>query len=201
MPTTVLDLITVTAPRLKQIPQPAMSAIEAVNAGMDVLFRYLVSKGSDLVKADFSLEFAASDASKILPTDCRGLADKPQLTTMTEPLEPLQTQGRSAYYGQTGTPERYDIRGLNLLLYPVPDEACTVIGEYWQAPARVTAITGTLPYDGMFDEVFKEAIVRGAAAGSAFAVDQAFMLFMAGEVDSILPKRKAGRRRTSACWF
>ena len=199
--TTVLDLVKATAPQLKQIPSPAMSAIEAVNAAMDILFKHLVTLGSDLVKADYELEFAISDASKALPDDCRGLAGKPQVTTMAKPLEPLVVENRAAYYGQSGVPECYDLRGFNLLLYPVPAEACTVIGEYWQTPTKATAMTSIIPYNGMFDEVFKEALVRGAAVGRVFATDQTFAVFVMETVDSILPKRKSGRRRTSAFWF
>ncbi|MFA6509937.1 MAG: hypothetical protein WCV62_05730 [Candidatus Peribacteraceae bacterium] len=98
-------------------------------------------------------------------------------------------------YGETFetaaiTPRKYKVLGTNLYVRPKVSDSCMVTGRYNAKPSDLTLVTQTIPWNGMFDEVFREGVVWILTKGVSMpGVDPAFAAFVKHEVDTILDSR------------
>lgn len=186
---TVKQLLDAVLPRLSA---PALSFMEAVNAATAVLFQRLVALEADLVKAPLSLAFTAQAPVAVLPADFRGLAELPYLVGQDAPLTPYARNARAADDGQTAaTPQHYEVLGDSLYLRRPPATDQALKGLYFRWPGEVAALSDTLPYAGVFDPLYREAVPRICQEGYGIVADPAFDLFIAQQVDHLLPKRNS----------
>lgn len=195
---TAIQLFASIAPTLRGIKQPRTGFLDALNAAIDIIFLRLQTKRSDLIKADLSavVDVTGGAPYGVLPPDFRGFFERPYLSGKTIPLEPF-VGTLAGPVGETSLwPGFYDIRGLRVLLRPEPRVDCTILGTYYQAPAVIASLSGVIPFDGLFDALIKETVVRILVKGPASTVDPQFEAYLTVTIDRALPRRNDITRRT-----
>lgn len=139
-------------------------AREIMTSWIDDLVQYISQRlyimDSDLIEASFSLSYAQDIDTAALPTDFQGLTQEPWLNGQTVPLSPLPDKSYEHRYSGSGEPRHYKVRQTNLILYPPTSEATTVKGFYNQKPTEITKLTDTIPWNGLFDGMIREALVE-----------------------------------------
>jgi hypothetical protein len=101
------------------------------------------------------------------------------------------------YYGYYGVwdapyhkPRTYTIVGSTVYIRPKPTVDVLLKGKYNQIPLTLSLPTQAIPWQGKFDELFKEGVVRIMARGTAtLEADQEFMAFFAIEYESVMISR------------
>lgn len=102
---------------------------------------------------------------------------------------------RYRIYGETfetatTVPRKYKVLGTNFYVRPKVSAPAMVTGKYNAKPSDLTLTTQTVPWNGFFDEVFREGVVWILTKGVSFPeADSAFDLFLRHEVDTILNSR------------
>lgn len=192
-------------PRLaKQDAGSGVSFIDALNTAVGVVASRLWEKRSELVKA--TMEIDADAEPFALPSNFLGLAEDPYAVSVagqTSQLTPLPTGMRQGYHGKTGTPQHYRIFGKTMELFPAPNAAFVVWGEYFANPGTMS-LSSQIPWSGMFDTVLADAVIRIAAIGDVSSVlaDPGFREVMKKEIDAVLSSRtNPAPRRTSGSYF
>lgn len=174
--------------------------IDALNAAVDLLFKRLVNRKSDLAKNPLSLELATNDSSKAMPADFRGFVERPYYGGTL--LNPLKIEEEAAYNGiDPGKPKFYQLKGQTLHIYPATDAAIIIKGDYWAAPVTVV-IGDALPYSGMFDLALQETVLQMAKDGIIpVLASQAFVIVLDRLIDDVVMNRNNVRRRVHAQFF
>ena len=98
------------------------------------------------------------------------------------------------YYGVWDVPyhkpRTYTIVGSTVYIRPKPTVDILLKGKYNQIPAKLTAPTSTIPWQGKFDELFTEGTFRIMLKGTAvLEADAEFMAFFRLEYDSVINSR------------
>lgn len=89
-----------------------------------------------------------------------------------------------------GRPKNYRILGTDFYINPKAAGPVMVTGLYNAKPSVLALTTDTIPWGGLFDEVFREGVFWILSKGIAMPdADPAFNLFMKREIDSILNSR------------
>lgn len=181
---TVQELFDRLLGRLAKTPAVGLSFVEMVNAVTPVIARRLQSLSMDLLEAEATISFTANIGARALPSGFRGILGNPYIGDENRTLQPLNCS-RAVFAGETGAPVRYEVRGSYLHLYPTPDEITAVTLAFSQEPDRVENMTDYLPYNGVFDEVYTEGVLRIAASGStALVADPQFMAVLGNAVEA-----------------
>ena len=90
----------------------------------------------------------------------------------------------------TTTPRKYRTIGSNLYVRPKVSSACMVTGRYNAIPTELTLVTQVIPWDGKFDEIFREGVVWILTKGVSMPeADPAFGVFLRREFDSVMDSR------------
>lgn len=98
-------------------------------------------------------------------------------------------------YGETWEtaamrPRRFKVIGTNIYFRPKVSAPVMVTGKYNAKPSALTVSTATVPWNGFFDEIFREGVVRILQKGVAIPdADSDFMAFFAREFDTIINSR------------
>jgi hypothetical protein len=196
---TVQDMLFAVLPRLKETS--GVDIFQSANAAVRSIGKRLAARRSDLVKAPLSLTFPAGP-SLALAAEVVGFAEDPYAVSGTTrtPLTPLRPAER-ADLDKEGTPQRYELIGSTLSLFPYPATEITVKGMGFSLPVRLTELDDALPWADLLDELLTEATVRTAAVGPGHAVDPAFQAYVDQELDRLLPSRSARPRRAASHHF
>lgn len=182
--TTVQELFDSLLNRLTVNPALGLSFYQMVNAVTPAIARRLQYLSLDLLEAETTISFAANIGARALPSGFRGILGNPYIAVDNLQLQPLNCS-RAVFAGETGAPSRYEVRGSYLHLYPTPDEITAVTLTFSQDPDKVENMTDYLPYNGMFDEVYTEGVLRIAASGStALVADPQFMAVLGNAVEA-----------------
>jgi hypothetical protein len=87
-------------------------------------------------------------------------------------------------------PHKYKIIGDTIYLRPKVLVNVQIIGKYYSNPSPFSQMSDVLPWNGQFDEVFREGVVRILSKGIAIpSADQDFVLFLAREIDTVVDAR------------
>ena len=100
-------------------------------------------------------------------------------------------------------PHHYKIIGATLYVRPYAILPITVTGRYFGLPTTLTDAS-TIPWNGLFDELFRAGIIRIIQKGIEIPeVDADFMLFFAREFDTVINTRNhlLPKTRTSRSSF
>lgn len=194
---TVGDLLQKIMPRIETMP-PGMTLVDCVNVVTGIVTKRLVDNDSDLLKSHHQFTYAASEQSAALPDRYLGMSENPYFTVSKARLDPLP-KGIRADLATDGTPLFFEVRGANMVIHPPPAAATTVEMEFYQKPAAATDITSTVPFSGVFDDLYMEAVLRIGSAGMTIADDPGFMRFLQRQVDDILAIR-TGRQVSFRRW-
>lgn len=187
---TVQDLLKKTLPRLQQQGvAPVVDMVSTVNQITDVLFRYLWRRESDLIESSTSLDFAVSAQGVDLPADFYGFAGMPYIVADEIALTPATKTQARALSDDSGYPEYFESKNGKLYLYPVTDQALSVLVDYYTRPVDVNALADALPFGGLFDRIFEDGAVRVQAEGAILEVDKDFNALLKKVVDDVLTMR------------
>lgn len=185
---TVFEVFSRAVPK---VSGPALCTIfEAIGAVQDVIVSRLLSQRSDLLVSDFvdSLTFAAGKKNKQLADDFLGLTDRPYLESGLR-LNPLKGQGDAGT--ATGPPRYYKVKGQMLSVYPVPTETTVVYVPFFARPEKPTEMDDELPFWGMFDSAFVDAVVPVLSLGVSAAGEAGFRAAIESQVDLVLQAKAA----------
>jgi hypothetical protein len=98
-------------------------------------------------------------------------------------------------YGQTWEPpclrpRKYKIIGTTMYVRPKVISNVMITGKYNVKPAAFSQVTDVIPWDGLFDEVFKEGTVRILQTGIPIPeANQDFILFLNREFNAVVNSR------------
>ena len=191
-------------PRMaKQEAGSGVSFIDALNTAVGVIASRLWEKRSELVRSTMEVDTDPEPFS--LGANFMGLAEDPYAVSaagQTIGLLPLAPGMRREFHGKTGPPKYYRLQGTKLQLFPAPDLAYTLHGEYFVRPGAMTLSSKT-PWEGLFDSVIEDATVRIAVAGETTSIlaDAGFREVISLSVDSILSSRTNPAPRRSRAYF
>ncbi len=157
--------------RFKDVP-PVEDMYSAIGIVSDYLATRLFMLNSKLLRQEVSLGYTAGVNTSALPSNMIGTVEPPFVLNATgqpggSELYPLERGARSQYVGYTGRPECYEIIGSTLALYPTPEKAYTVIFEASVFPAKPAVAADPLPFNGLFDFIFREVVLLVMLQGGA----------------------------------
>lgn len=92
----------------------------------------------------------------------------------------LTTEDESLDYdpSETGEPEKFYVDGSNNVIFlPAPDDSYTIKIPYWYKQTTLTAIGNTMPYGGLFDNLFIEAVTLRAQNRDEYDLSVEFKLW------------------------
>lgn len=101
------------------------------------------------------------------------------------------------WYGRYGSsieppglrPRRFKVIDDTLYVRPKVIMSVTIKGKYFQSPTLLTSPSDTIPYRGMFDEIFREGVVKIIMSGSLLDADANFERSIHNQVDSVINAR------------
>lgn len=191
---TVTELLQQVMPRLASKPADATSMltfVDAAQAVSDMITRRLWKRRSDLLKTAWTsanLDADTDVCSVSLPSGFLGFVEHPYISGYSDYLLPLPENSRQIYTDK-GHPVYYEITGTTLTLYPPPIIDVVLKGIYFASPTALTALSGTIPFGGLFDSVFRDAVIPVANKGIYLAADPVFEAAVNTHVDGILSLR------------
>ena len=150
--------------------------LTAVNEATEHIFTYLWKRKSEVVTDLFALSYfepledssqnflldgddAPLLAVRTLPSDFRGLAERPFVNGELDPLEPVTEELRRTLVQQTGSPTHYELKATKLYLWPLPEETTIIRGAYFKHPGTLTAYTEDIPMNGIFDLAYRAIVL------------------------------------------
>lgn len=103
-------------------------------------------------------------------------------------------------------PRRYKIFGTTIYVRPKVIVNVIITGKYNQKPVSFSKMTDEIPWNGFFDEIFREGSVRIIQKGVSIPeADSDFVLFMNNQFDTIINSRiylmPQNRRLKRANWM
>jgi hypothetical protein len=119
----------------------------------------LASTDSVVTATGSSFLITSDDSVGYLPSDFWGLKDKPYISGKKYPLLPLPSVDVALQY-TTGDPIYYKIRGLSIYVTPHTGSNYTIIADYFKRPTALTAVTDTVPFNELFDDMIAEYVTR-----------------------------------------
>jgi hypothetical protein len=185
------DLIQIAVPRISKLDSTSgLSAIDALNIAVSVVFMRLLQRRSALVIS--TLAITSASGSFALPTGFRGIVADPYLTLTDETITllPLPQGMEQELYGESDVPEYYRVEGLSITVFPGTTTEYVMRGQYFVHPGVLTGVS-TVPWLGMFDDVLVDAMIEAVRIGGFIGViaSQPFMNEMFMAVDLILSER------------
>lgn len=134
--------------------------VPLINDILRAIDMWLLWEKSELAETPFSIPFAAGVSSADLPAGFQALTEPPWIEGATRRL--LVLPGRETGLGLTdaGTPRYYELTGSSLVLYPPPEAAVTLKGNYFRFSAPMVDETSVVPHAGLFDQVIQEYLVK-----------------------------------------
>jgi hypothetical protein len=160
-----------------------------------------VGSGSKSLTASLNMDLLPGDYIFILPTDLPPTQMKPLHYLQTHYLDDDEDHQEGAWwewygtYGDTWEPPSIRPRTYKIiatLMYVRPKVFIPVLikGRYFAKPVSFTTILNTIPWVGLFDDIFKEGIVRIIQKGISIPeADADFMLFLNGQFDTVVNTR------------
>jgi hypothetical protein len=185
---TIAELLSITLPRLEG--KPACSIFESVRRVQSIIVNRLLLKRSNLVKDSLIIGVTmGDDYITLTPSGGRtflAVAGEPciivdgarkYLTPYDSALTVSATAGRPKYYERVGR---------KLYLYPVSDAAYDITMPAFVSPVAATDLDGELPFNGILDDAFSEAVYGVMLLGTAAVNDPAFTNVINTQVDQAL---------------
>lgn len=175
---------------------PRGTFLDGVNAVQDVIAQHLWLSNADLLRTSYEDTLDAETAQLTLPSGTLGLVDGewPWLSnaelTPGRPLMPLPSWLRHTFT-EMGQPRYFELRKLSLTVFPTPELESTVKLELFARPDALTALSDELAWDGMFDQVFVEAVPRFNVIGGMITVTAEVEAFIHQRVDLLVNHRPA----------
>lgn len=165
--------------RIAASPPQTINFLDAVNDVLELLGSSLMERSSNLLKSSGSVSYTANVSTANLPAGFWGLIGKPYVSDATignTTLEPVENT-EDYDHATTNRPATFELTqasGYDVLkVYPTPDASYTVKFEYYKKPS-ITAMTDSLPFNGLFDSIIADVLVRTGNSGGWVTIMQEF---------------------------
>lgn len=191
---TVQELFTLVLPRLTA--EPRCSLMEAAAAVQSIMFQHLFAMRSDLIQADYDLDFGADEPQAQMPDTFYTVASRPEIVgtrTFLNQADRTKVLGLSA-----GTPRFYDLRGRLLTIYPTPVADVVIRVPSFVKPLALESMADDLPFDGYLDHVFADCCVAYMSTGDAGPAERGFTTLVVSQVDMLLKSREINDEQATA---
>ncbi len=87
-------------------------------------------------------------------------------------------------------PKYFTVIGRKIYVRPRVTVANVVTGKYFSKPDNFSSTTDVIPWNGFFDEIFREGVVRIIQKGISIPeIDPDFVIFLSREIDTVLNSR------------
>lgn len=185
---TAQELLFQVMPRMKETDGAAFYDI--VNATLTIINNRLWDCKSSLIVSTKSLTVTKAVDSVALPVDYLGILEDPFIRTTERSLQlrPLPEYVRLSL-PQNGSPAYYLIEPTVIRLYPTPDIAGTLIMRQFCKVPVIEDGADVIPYDGNFDTIIRDAVVRAAALGTFATATPEFRAMIVTQVDAFIRLR------------
>ena len=172
------------------------SLFSALATANNSIFARLMNYDSDLIKEDLDITIPADGNRVTLESDFRGLVDTPQIAGKKYYLSPLMDRDRAEYLAATAAPPtKYELRGFTFRVFPTPTEETSIVGTYYSKPADATTLSEALPYEGLFDQLFKDAVARIMLLGTSATIMAEFEAFVDEQIVKVISVRSGRKPR------
>jgi hypothetical protein len=163
----------------------------ALNTAVLLIAKRLFIYQSDMITDELDVSVSADTASGDLTTSFWGLTGKPYIDGYTWSLKPLPSKDVKLAYTSNAVPKYYQIKGTTIYLTPGTSSAITIKGDYFKKPTELTKPTDTVPFQGLFDDVIQEFMIKWYSEGSKGDPNAAVLLkaFVNDNVDLLIGKR------------
>lgn len=181
---TVSELLTNILPRLEG--KPACDIFEAVRRTQTIIVNRLLLRRSNLLADTITLSITTGDDSVTLnPSGGRSyLAPDGEPCIIVDGSRKYLSPWDSAItVGDAARPKYYQRKGRKLLLYSVSDGDYEITLPAFLAPAVAAELDDELPFDGLLDDAYAEAVFQVMLAGTSIVADQAFGALVDSQVD------------------
>jgi hypothetical protein len=199
----VSDLILSVLPRVCQKPLNVggITVFQAATAIQSLIYKNLLDRGSDLqATGNLSLSIAANGYYATLPAGFIAMSERPYTEEVADAeatitLEPnylhddVDDEGENWWTAATtgSKPKTFKIIGSTIYIRPATDVAVILKGKYSKVPTAFAAATETIPWEGVFDQIFVEGCVRMILKGVAIPdIDADFMAMFKREFDTVV---------------
>ena len=133
--------------------------IARVNRAVRLISKRLFYHKSSLAKGALAVTVSADSSSESLPSDYWGMIDWPYIVGLIIRLRQLPNLETRLAYTDNSQPIYFDIKGQIIYLYPGTSSEIVIGGDYWAMPTAITAVGDTVPYNEIFDEAIREALL------------------------------------------
>lgn len=191
---TVQELFTLVLPRLETVPR--CSLMEAAAAVQSIAFKHLFAMRSDLIQADYDVDFGVDEPQAQLPDTFYAVASRPEIVggqTFLSQADRTKVLGLSA-----GTPRFYDLRGRLMTVYPTPVADVVIRVPSFVKPLALESMDDDLPFDGWLDDVFADCCVAYMSSGEVGPADRGFAAFVVTQLDTLLKSRELNDEQATA---
>lgn len=173
----------------------------------NLINKHLLERKSDLiVTGELDVDILTDGYSGTLPSDFSAMAEKPKVHVTAEthgyrPLRPIYLNDDEHddrewwdYYGFFGEdipclrPSTYKIIGSTLYVRPKVTQDVTITGKYFATPTSFSTPTDIIPWEGKFNELFREGMVMILVKGIAIT-DQGLKGYLEGGIDAVVNAR------------
>ncbi len=134
--------------------------IARVHRAVRMISKRLFYHQSSLVKGALAVSVSADASSASLPSDYWGMLSWPYIVGLTTRLQQLPDLETRLAYTDDSQPLYFDVKGQTIYLYPGTSSNIVIGGDYWAMPTAITALTDTMPFNELFDEAVKEALIN-----------------------------------------
>lgn len=192
----------------KQVLTPQVGGVMVDVVSADTGFRYDDINGYDVVISDSVLGIVCSTSLDLVSgdevilfneeTDISKVRLQPRYLNDSreydEEDEAWNMYTRSGVYSsnspaEVGNPSRYKIIGKTLYIRPKPTYPIQVTGKYFKINSSLTN-SSTIPFNGLFDELFREGVIRIIQKGIAIPESEKdFMIFFNREFNTVVDMR------------
>lgn len=185
------ELLEKILPRLAVTPQTA-TFLDSLQATVEIVARRLWLKGSDLLRVDLEADVKAGENEVVLPCGFLGFASLPWAIYggRRRTLPPLPGGLKGTFSGQA-PPKYHELIGPIVTLYPATDAALTFVAEIYARPSLIESLDDNLPFRGVFDQLFIDAVTRVGKEGMILTVSPVFEAYLYRQVDQIVHHRPA----------
>lgn len=185
---TVDELFGQVLPRLNDKPQ--CSIIDAVRRANTIICNRLAVKRSTLLRENATATIAAGDES--FPIRAAGgrvflsVAGEPYYTDAGKRKYIKPFDAALAIPDTAAAPRYYERVGRRINVYPTADAEYTITIPVNAVPVAPAEMTEDIPFDGLFDDAYLEAVYGVMLNGTSAVADRAFVAGIETQVDMVM---------------
>lgn len=165
------ELLDIVLPRLSKLPDTSgVSLLDAINRVIEIFFERLHRRKSDVARAQFSAVTVDSEFTE-LPSDFRGFAGPVRLEDADGNKIDLEEMPHGQETLEDDAPKYWRLVGpFSVQIIPEAAESYTLYGSYYSMPTALEDLTDDIPWEGLMDSKFADAVILIASIGGPQSV-------------------------------